>query len=76
MCPPRYKVDVDGNSVRHYRGRLAPAFAPSSGSPGSSGAVAELIYELPETTAFAEKMAALIDGPPTFYDLDVIDDRG
>jgi len=27
--------------------------------------------EMPETGAMAEKMAALCDGPPTFYDLDV-----
>jgi len=27
--------------------------------------------ELPETGAMAEKMAALCDGPPTFYDLEV-----
>jgi hypothetical protein len=30
---------------------------------------------LPETSAFAEKQGALLDGPPTFLDLDVIDDR-
>jgi hypothetical protein len=30
---------------------------------------------LPETAAFAEKQLALLDGPPTFYDLDVIEDR-
>jgi len=30
---------------------------------------------LPETQAAAEKFAALSDGPPTFYDLDVVDDR-
>ena len=30
---------------------------------------------LPETAAFAEKQAALLDGPTTFYDLDVIEDR-
>ena len=28
----------------------------------------------PETNEFAEKLAALIDGPPTFHDLDVIED--
>jgi quinol monooxygenase YgiN len=27
--------------------------------------------ELPETSAMAEKMAKICDGPPTFYDLDV-----
>jgi len=27
----------------------------------------------PETTEFASRMAALCDGPPTFYNLDVID---
>jgi hypothetical protein len=26
----------------------------------------------PVTTAFAEKMRALCDGPPTFHDLDVV----
>ena len=30
---------------------------------------------LPQTQAFAEKHAALTDGPATFYDLDIIDDR-
>jgi len=30
---------------------------------------------LPETKASAEQFAALSDGPPTFYDLDVIDDQ-
>jgi hypothetical protein len=30
---------------------------------------------LPETAAFAEKQAPLIDGAPTFFDLEVIDDR-
>jgi len=27
----------------------------------------------PETSEFASKMAALCDGPPTFYNLDVVD---
>ena len=31
--------------------------------------------ELPITHEFAEKMQALVEGPPTFYNLDVIDDR-
>ncbi len=31
--------------------------------------------ELPETQALAEKMGALVDGPPTFVDLDVVEDR-
>jgi hypothetical protein len=30
---------------------------------------------LPETAAFAEKQMALLDGAPTFFDLDVIEDR-
>jgi quinol monooxygenase YgiN len=30
---------------------------------------------LPETGAFAEKQQALLDGPPTFHDLHVIDER-
>jgi hypothetical protein len=30
---------------------------------------------LPETAAFAEKQTPLLDGAPTFYDLDVIEDR-
>ena len=30
---------------------------------------------LPETAAFAEKQMPLLDGPPTFYDLDVIEER-
>ena len=30
---------------------------------------------LPETAAFGEKVGGLIDGPMTFHDLDVIDDR-
>jgi hypothetical protein len=31
--------------------------------------------QLPETAAFAEKQMALVDGAPTFHDLDVVDDR-
>lgn len=31
--------------------------------------------ELPETNAMAKKLAALTDGPPTFYNLDVVGDR-
>ncbi len=30
---------------------------------------------LPETAAMAEKQRAILDGPPTFYDLDVIEER-
>jgi hypothetical protein len=30
---------------------------------------------LPETGEFAQKQATLLDGPPTFTDLDVLDDR-
>jgi hypothetical protein len=30
---------------------------------------------LPETRAVAEQMMALSDGPPVFYDLDVLEDR-
>jgi hypothetical protein len=30
---------------------------------------------LPLTQEYAEKMMSLADGPPTFYNLDVIDDR-
>ena len=30
---------------------------------------------LPETSAFVEKQMALLDAPPTFFDLDIIDDR-
>jgi hypothetical protein len=30
---------------------------------------------LPETDAFSRKMMSFADGPPTFYNLDVIDDR-
>jgi hypothetical protein len=30
--------------------------------------------ELPETSAFAEKMMAICDGPPTFHNLDVVVD--
>ena len=29
---------------------------------------------LPETTAFGEKQAALLDAPPAFFDLDVVSD--
>ena len=32
--------------------------------------------DLPVTKEFSQKMMALGDGPPTFYNLDVIDDRG
>ena len=30
---------------------------------------------LPETAAFAEQQRPLLEGPPTFYDLDVVEDR-
>jgi hypothetical protein len=30
---------------------------------------------LPETAQFSQEMMKFADGPPTFYDLDVIDDR-
>ena len=30
---------------------------------------------LPETTEFSQKMAELLDGPPTFYNLDVVEDK-
>lgn len=29
----------------------------------------------PETNEFAEKLAALVDGPPTFHDLEVVEDK-
>jgi len=31
--------------------------------------------EMPETTAFAQKQAALLDGPMVFHDLDVVEER-
>jgi len=31
---------------------------------------------LPETEALSATMRRLADGPPTYYDLDVLDDRG
>jgi hypothetical protein len=31
--------------------------------------------ELPETQALAEKIMTLVDAPPTFHDLDVLQDR-
>ena len=31
---------------------------------------------LPETAAFGEKQAALLDAPPNFFDLDVLEDDG
>ena len=31
--------------------------------------------ELPETGAMADKMAALLDAPPVFHDLDIIEDN-
>jgi hypothetical protein len=31
---------------------------------------------MPETDALSRKMMALAEGPPTFYNLNVIDDRG
>ena len=30
---------------------------------------------LPETGEFAAKMAELVDGPPTFYNLEVVEDK-
>ena len=32
--------------------------------------------DLPETAAFAEKQAKFVDAPPTFYNLDVIEEQG
>ena len=32
--------------------------------------------ELPVTQEFSQRMMALADGPPTFRNLDVLDDRG
>jgi hypothetical protein len=31
--------------------------------------------DLPATSEFAQRMAGLLDGPPTFINLDVVDDR-
>jgi hypothetical protein len=31
--------------------------------------------DLPETQEFAQKQMSLVDGPPTFYNLDVIDEQ-
>ena len=31
--------------------------------------------DLPETSALSGALAALVDGPPSFLDLDVVDDR-
>jgi hypothetical protein len=31
--------------------------------------------QLPETSEFSQKMMALGDGPPTFHNLDVVEDR-
>jgi hypothetical protein len=31
--------------------------------------------DLPETQRFSQEMMKFADGPPTFYDLDVVDDR-
>ncbi|KRC66287.1 hypothetical protein ASE12_16905 [Aeromicrobium sp. Root236] len=30
---------------------------------------------LPETNEFSQKMMALVDGPPTFHNLDVVEDK-
>jgi quinol monooxygenase YgiN len=30
---------------------------------------------LPETNAFAEKQMPLLEGPPTFFDLDILEER-
>ena len=30
---------------------------------------------LPETDAFSKKMMSLAEGPPTFYNVDIVDDR-
>jgi len=30
--------------------------------------------KLPETVAFADKQAALLDAPPAFFDLDIVED--
>lgn len=31
--------------------------------------------DMPTTQEFAQKMMGLADGPPTFYNLDVVEDR-
>jgi hypothetical protein len=31
--------------------------------------------DLPETQRFSQEMMKFADGPPTFYDLDVLEDR-
>jgi len=31
--------------------------------------------KLPETAEFAQRLGALMSGPPTFHDLDVVEDR-
>jgi hypothetical protein len=30
---------------------------------------------LPETDAFSKRMMGFAEGPPTFYNLDIVDDR-
>ena len=41
----------------------------------ASAEAAEANNGRPETQAFAERMAELCDGPPTFHNTDVVDDQ-
>jgi hypothetical protein len=59
-------VGRDRNDPDHY---LIVAFFDSYESAMRNS-------DLPETNAFGQKQAALVDGPIQFTDLDVIDERG
>jgi hypothetical protein len=54
-------------------GRIRPRHAVTSAKTTTSWAVKN--SESPVTQEFAGRMAALADGSPTFYDLDVIEER-
>jgi quinol monooxygenase YgiN len=61
----RQIVTQDRNDPEHY---LVFVFFDSYESAMENS-------NLPETAAFAEKQMPLLDGPPTFFDLDVIEER-
>ena len=61
----KYELTRDRNDPDHY---VIVAFFDSYESAMENSS-------LPETAAFDEKYAALVDGPMVFQDLDVLDDR-
>lgn len=61
--PARITITADRKTPNHYM--TIVEFASYEQAMRNS--------KSPETSAFAQEMAKLCDGPPTFYDLDVVD---